>query len=66
MLIAAARAAHARELLLSGEPVSPARAWEVGLVHEPAAPEQVPERTPAPAHTLAAKPGGRQKVRSRS
>jgi len=56
MLIEAVGAGRARELFLSGEPVSPERAWEIGLVHELAPPEEVLARAVARARTLAAKP----------
>jgi Delta3-Delta2-enoyl-CoA isomerase len=56
MLMEAVGAGRARELFLSGEPVTPERAWEIGLVHELAAPEQVLERAVARARLLAAKP----------
>jgi len=56
MLIEAVGAGRARELFLSGEPVSPERAWQIGLVHELAPPEEVLARAVARAHTLAAKP----------
>jgi len=51
-------ARHARELFLAGEPLSPARALEIGLVSELASPENVLERTIARVRALAEKPVG--------
>ena len=47
---------RARELFLGGEPPTPARALETGLVSELAAPDQVLERAVARARALAEKP----------
>src|SRR5262245_55262532 len=49
---------HARELFLAGEPISPRRALEIGLVSELATPENVLERALARARALAEKPAG--------
>src|SRR2546423_1638159 len=49
--------AHARELFLSGEMLTPSRALEIGLVSELAVPDQVLERAVARARALADKPG---------
>ena len=49
---------YARELFLAGEPLSPTRALEIGLVSELAPPEQVLERAVAQARRLAEKPAG--------
>ena len=56
MLADAVGIARAREILLFGEPLSPARALEVGLVRELAPAEQVGDRAIACARFLAAKP----------
>ncbi len=56
MLADAVGIARAREILLFGEPLSPARALEVGLVRELAPAEQVRDRAVACARFLAAKP----------
>lgn len=47
---------QARELFLGGEPMTPARALEIGLVSELTAPEKVLERAIARARALADKP----------
>jgi enoyl-CoA hydratase/carnithine racemase len=47
---------QARELFLGGEPMTPARALETGLVSELAAPEKVLERAIVRARALADKP----------
>ncbi len=47
---------HTREILLTGQPVSPRRAYEIGLVHELAPADQVLERAQEKARVLAAKP----------
>lgn len=56
MLVDAVGVARAREVLFFGEPLSPARALETGLVRELAPPEQVRERAIACARLLAGKP----------
>ncbi len=56
MLIAAVGVARAREILLFGDPLTPARALEIGLVREIAPPEQVRDRALQSAGQLAAKP----------
>jgi len=56
MLVDAVGVAHAREVLLFGEPLTPARALEIGLVRERAPVEQVRERAIACARFLADKP----------
>jgi len=56
MLMEAVGTARAREMLFSGDPVTPERAYEIGLVHELADPEQVVERAEARARLLASKP----------
>ena len=58
MAVDAIGARHARELFLAGEPLSPTRALEIGLVSELAPPEQVLERAVALARRLAEKPAG--------
>ena len=49
-------AGYARQLLLSGDPVSPVDALRIGLVHELAPPEEVLERAVARAQQFATKP----------
>jgi Delta3-Delta2-enoyl-CoA isomerase len=56
MLVGAIGVAHAREALLFGDPIGPARALEIGLARELAPPEQVRERAIACARILASKP----------
>lgn len=56
MLADAVGIARAREVLLFGEPLTPARALEIGLVRELAPAEKVRERAIACARVLAAKP----------
>jgi 3,2-trans-enoyl-CoA isomerase len=56
MLVDAVGVARAREVLLFGEPLSPVRAHEIGLVRELAPAEQVRGRAIACARFLAAKP----------
>lgn len=56
MLADAVGVARARDVLLFGEPLSPARALEIGLVRELAPAEQVRDRALACARLLAAKP----------
>jgi 3,2-trans-enoyl-CoA isomerase len=56
MVVAAVGIAYAREVLLFGEPISPSRALEIGLVRELAPAGQVLERAIACARTLAGKP----------
>jgi len=56
MLVNAVGVARAREVLLFGEPLSPVRAHEIGLVRELAPAEQVRGRAIACARFLAAKP----------
>jgi 3,2-trans-enoyl-CoA isomerase len=56
MLADAVGVARAREVLLFGEPLTPARALEIGLVRELAPAEQVRDRAIACARFLAAKP----------
>jgi len=58
MAVDAIGARNARELLLAGEALSPARALEIGLVNELAPPEAVLERAVAQARALAEKPAG--------
>lgn len=56
MLADAVGVARAREVLLFGEPLTPARALEIGLVRELAPAEQVRDRAIACGHLLADKP----------
>jgi 3,2-trans-enoyl-CoA isomerase len=56
MLVSAVGQTRAREVLLFGEPLPPARALETGLVRELAPAEQVLDRAIACARLLAAKP----------
>jgi Delta3-Delta2-enoyl-CoA isomerase len=56
MLADAVGLPHGREILLFGEPLTPARALEIGLVRELAPTEQVRDRAIACARSLAAKP----------
>jgi enoyl-CoA hydratase/carnithine racemase len=56
MLTDAVGIAYGREILLFGEPLTPARAREIGLVRELAPAEQVRDRAIACARFLAAKP----------
>jgi len=56
MVVHAAGLTGARELLLLGEPISPARALEIGLVKELAPAEEVRGRAITLARFLAAKP----------
>jgi Delta3-Delta2-enoyl-CoA isomerase len=56
MLMNAAGLVPAREIMLFGEPLTPARALEIGLVRELAPAEQVRDRAVACARVLAAKP----------
>jgi Delta3-Delta2-enoyl-CoA isomerase len=56
MLTEAVGVGRARELLLSGDPVTPERAYEIGLVHELADEGAVRDRAVARARSLAAKP----------
>jgi len=56
MLADAIGVARAREMLLFGEPLNPTRAYEIGLVRELAAPDQVRHQAIACARFLAAKP----------
>ncbi|HVN02983.1 MAG TPA: enoyl-CoA hydratase/isomerase family protein [Bryobacteraceae bacterium] len=56
MLADAIGVARAREVLLFGEPLTPRRALEIGLVRELAPAEQVREKAIACARFLAAKP----------
>ena len=56
MLVHAAGPVHAREVMLLGDPLTPARAREIGLVRELAPADQVRERAIALARSLAAKP----------
>jgi len=56
MLMEAAGAGRAREMLLTGEPVNPERAYAIGLVNELAEPGEVVARALARARQLAAKP----------
>ena len=48
---------HARRMFLTGEPVTPSRALEIGLIDEVTAPGDLTERTLALARLLAGKPG---------
>ena len=66
MLADAVGIGHAREILLFGEPLSPARALEIGLVRELAPAEQVRERAVACARFLAAKPPSAYRAIKRS
>src|ERR1039457_5524921 len=56
MLVNAVGLVHAREVMLLGEPLTPARALEIGLVREVAPAGQVRDRAIACARFLAAKP----------
>jgi enoyl-CoA hydratase/carnithine racemase len=56
MLVNAVGLVHAREVMLLGEPLTPARAREIGLVRELAPAEEVRDRAIACARVLAAKP----------
>lgn len=56
MVVEAVGVARARELLLSGDPVPPQRAYEIGLVHELAEADGVFARAVERAAALAAKP----------
>ena len=56
MLMNAAGLVPAREIMLFGEPLTPARALEIGLVRELAPAEQVRDRAVSCARALAAKP----------
>jgi len=56
MLVKAVGPVHAREVMLFGQPLTPARALEIGLVRELAPAEQVRDRAIACAGALAAKP----------
>jgi len=56
MLTDAVGMARGREVLLFGEPLTPARALEIGLVRELAPAAQVRDRAIASARSLAAKP----------
>jgi len=56
MLVSAVGVARGREVLLFGEPLSPVRAHEIGLVRELAPADQVRGRAIACARFLAAKP----------
>lgn len=56
MLTEAVGVGRARELLLSGEPVTPDRAYEIGLVHELAEADEVRAKAILRAKALAAKP----------
>jgi len=56
MLVNAVGTVHAREVMLLGEPVTPARALAIGLVGELAPADQVRDRAIALARHLAAKP----------
>jgi enoyl-CoA hydratase/carnithine racemase len=56
MVVDAVGVARAREVLLFGEPLTPARALEIGLVRELAPAEQVRGRAIACAQVLAGKP----------
>jgi Delta3-Delta2-enoyl-CoA isomerase len=56
MVVDAVGIVHAREVMLLGEPLTPARALEIGLVRELAPADQVRGRAIAFARALAAKP----------
>jgi enoyl-CoA hydratase/carnithine racemase len=56
MLVNAVGVVRARDVILFGDPLTPARALEIGLVRELAPAEQVRERAIACARLLAAKP----------
>lgn len=56
MLLSAVGVAGAREILLLGDPISPARALQMGLVRELAPPDDVRARAAACARSLAEKP----------
>ena len=56
MLVNAVGPVHAREVMLLGEPLTPARALEIGLARELAPAGQVRDRAIACARILAAKP----------
>jgi|SRR5579871_4726633 len=56
MLSEAVGTVHAREVMLLGDPITPARALQIGLVKDLAPAEQVRERAIACARSLAAKP----------
>ncbi len=56
MLSSEVGTAHAREILLTGSRISPARAVEIGLAHELVRPELVSERAFARCRKLATKP----------
>jgi Delta3-Delta2-enoyl-CoA isomerase len=56
MLVAAVGVARAKEILLFGDPLTPARALEIGLARELAPAEQVRERALRCARRLAEKP----------
>jgi len=56
MLVNAVGPVHAREVMLLGEPLRPARALEIGLARELAPAAQVRDRAIACARFLAAKP----------
>ena len=56
MLVHAVGLVRARDVMLFGEPLTPARALEIGLVRELAPAEQVRARAIACARSLAAKP----------
>lgn len=66
MLADAVGMARAREVLLFGEPLTPARALEIGLVRELAPADQVRARAIACARFLAAKPPGAYREIKRS
>ena len=56
MAVAAVGAKNAREIILEGKTITPARAFEMGLVDAVVKPEAVLERAVARARELAAKP----------
>jgi len=56
MAVSAAGPNHAREMLLFGDPLTPARALEIGLAHSLAKPEAVLETAISRCSTLAKKP----------
>ena len=66
MLVNAVGPARAREVLLFGEPLTPVRALEIGLVRELAPAERVRDRAIACARILAAKPPGAYREIKRS
>jgi enoyl-CoA hydratase/carnithine racemase len=56
MLVSSVGMAHAAEVMLFGDPLTPARSLEIGLVRELAPPDEVRNRAMACAKLLGAKP----------